>query len=90
LFEVKKELVSQDNCSSCDRCKDKKLKFIGNGNKDILIIGDYPTEEESNTVLGNNKYIRFLKSNLFSIGIDFNEYCFFTTTENSDVNIYYN
>ena len=82
MFEVEKVSIPQDNCKSCGRCIDKKLKFIGNGNKNILIIGDYPTKRENDTILGNNEYIKFLKNALFDIGIDFNEDCYYTTTVN--------
>ncbi len=84
MFESTEKVVStiDTSCEKCTRCKDHRFKFIGNGNKDILIIGDYPTEEEGKTVLGNNKYIKFLKSTLFNMGIDFNEDCYYTTTVN--------
>lgn len=73
-----------DTCSLCKRFSDSvtKFKFSGNGNKNILIISSYPTEQENKSVLGNNDSIRFLRSTLREIGIELFDDCYYTTVVN--------
>ena len=73
---------NEPDCEVCGLnkvCKSPKLKFIGKGKKNVLIIGSQPTSREDlKGELGYGDEAVFLESALEEIGIDFYEDCFYT------------
>ena len=73
---------NEPDCEACGLnkvCKSPKLKFIGKGKKNVLIIGSQPTSREDlKGELGYGDEAVFLESALEEIGIDFYEDCFYT------------
>lgn len=83
-FYTTKIESTEPDCEACGLsavCKSPKLKFIGKGKKNVLIIGSQPTSREDlKGELGYGDEAVFLESALEEIGIDFYEDCFYCTT----------
>jgi len=83
-FYTTKVESTEPDCEACGLsavCKSPKLKFIGKGKKNVLIIGSQPTSREDlKGELGYGDEAVFLESALEEIGIDFYEDCFYCTT----------
>jgi len=82
----KTSVSKQDNCSLCklhETCTSPKLRLFGDGNKKVLIVGPYPYKEEDRIgIYGRDKEMYFLIDQLESIGINFEQDCWYTTAVN--------
>ncbi len=72
-----------DECKLCESCSFPKLRFSGDGLKEILIVGAFPYEEEDRTgQFGRHKEQYFLIEALDQIGISFQRDIYYTTAVN--------
>lgn len=84
--ETTASITPKNNCDLCklhESCTSPRLRFSGDGKKNVLIVGSHPYPEEDRTgVFGRDKEQYFLIEALDQIGIDFHRDAYYTTAVN--------
>jgi len=84
--ETTASITPKTNCDLCklhESCTSPRLRFSGDGKKNVLIVGSHPYPEEDRTgVYGRDKEQYFLIEALDQIGIDFHRDAYYTTAVN--------
>lgn len=75
----KKEIDSCEKCGLYNNCINPKMKYSGNGKKEILVIGEAPgKEEDKQNIQFIGKSGQFLRKKFKNYNIDFQDDCWIT------------
>jgi uracil-DNA glycosylase family 4 len=76
-------VLSCEDCKLYEGARSPKLRFTGEGDMGILIVGEQPSREEDRIgEYGSGTEYQFLKDHLKEIGIRMNQDCYYTTAIN--------
>lgn len=80
---VKRSTLSCEDCRLNEGCHSPKLRFTGEGQKQVLIVGTRPSYDEDDAgELGSGLEYRFIRDTLNQLGIDMARDCYYTTAIN--------
>ena len=80
---VKRSTLSCEDCRLSEGCHSPKLRFTGEGQKQVLIVGTRPSYDEDDAgELGSGLEYRFIRDTLRQLGIDMAKDCYYTTAIN--------
>lgn len=80
---VKRSTLSCEDCRLSEGCHSPKLRFTGEGQKRVLIVGTRPSYDEDDAgELGSGLEYRFIRDTLHQLGIDMAKDCYYTTAIN--------
>lgn len=80
---VKRSTLSCEDCKLNQGCHSPKLRFTGEGQKQVLIVGTRPSYDEDDAgELGSGLEYRFIRDTLRQLGIDMAKDCYYTAAVN--------
>jgi len=80
---VKRSTLSCEDCRLNEGCHSPKLRFTGEGQKQVLIVGTRPSYDEDDAgELGSGLEYCFIHDTLRQLGIDMAKDCYYTTAIN--------